>query len=156
MLHLLPKKTPPLNMLLENIGNPSAKRIAKALKVSERTVRRWLAAGIAPHTAMLSLFWISRWGWSDVNAEAVWVADLHMGMAKAYKRERDQLREQLSQLGRIGEFGSANDPAPDVLPGKPANQPPTLPEGTTGATTGSPMQLDTTSDHPAEGLRRAG
>lgn len=113
---------PPLDVMLGDIGSPSATALAKALDVSARTVRRWLQHGHAPRAAMLSIFWLTRWGQHAVHCEAHNAAQLHAGMAAALRTEINRLQAQLDRLARIGDFGSANDPAPGFSrpPGGPA------------------------------------
>jgi hypothetical protein len=117
MLNRLPKRVPSLSDMLVEIGRPKPAQVAKALDVHERTVNRWLREGRAPKPAMLSLFWLTKWGMQWLDAEVFNLAQMHMGMSQALKRELDQakaenlrLQDQIGHLGRLGEFGSANDP----------------------------------------------
>lgn len=112
MLHLLPRPSnlPGYLTLLDDLGMPTAKRLAKALGVSERTVTRWKSSEQAPRAVMLALFWLSRWGQSALRVEAVYTADMARSLVDALTRERDELRAQLQRLGAIGDFGSSNDP----------------------------------------------
>ena len=114
MLNRLPRHMPPLWLMLDDIGQPSPAELARALGVTERTVSRWLKAGQAPHAAMLALFWITRWGQSVVNADAQNQAVTSAGLARSRMEQIEALKGQLQRLGRIAQFGSANDPAPDV------------------------------------------
>lgn len=114
MLHLLPRHTPSLELMLEDLGNPHPRKLAKALGVSERTVRKWRAQEYAPRPAMLAIYWITRWGQNRVHTEAHNEAQLFRGYVNCVKEENEKLRAQLQQLGRIGDFGSANDPSPEV------------------------------------------
>ncbi len=121
VLHLLPRPSslPHLQTLVDDIGSPSSKALAKALGVSERTVRRWMRAGQAPRVVLLALFWVSRWGRSALDVELQHDAMLYRALARSLEKERDDLRHRLQRLGSIGEFGSANDPdtgAPSVRP----------------------------------------
>jgi hypothetical protein len=54
--------------ILDDLGNPPPRRIAKTLGVSVRTVRRWNAAQSAPRSACLALFWMDglKFGLPDV------------------------------------------------------------------------------------------
>lgn len=118
MLNRLPKGMPPLDDMLHDIGNPTAKSLAKALGVSQRTVFRWMARGDdAPRVARLAIFWMTQWGQSIVECEAINTARLYVGYVGALQAEVRELREQLRKLGEIGNFGSANDPAPSVVGG---------------------------------------
>ena len=128
MLNRLPKPTqlPPLQWMLDDIGNPTAQALARALGVTRRTVERWRKAGHAPRAAMLAIYWLTRWGMDAVHCEAHNAAQLHAGMSDCLKREGERLKAEietlnakLARLGRIADFGSANDPASGVeLPAK--------------------------------------
>lgn len=125
MLNRLPVLVVPLSMLIEDIGNPSPKRIAKALGVTERTVKKWIREDIAPRPVMLSLYWLTGWGQSAVHCEAHNAAVMHAGMVGCLRREIALLNARLDRLGRIADFGAANDPAPNVP--LPAMPPPSMP-----------------------------
>ncbi|MBX3619493.1 MAG: hypothetical protein KF891_05820 [Rhizobacter sp.] len=122
MLALIPKSIPSLLLMLDDIGcSPAgagsvrrARALAKALGVGERTVRNWIEQGYAPRPAMLAIFWITRWGQSTVNTKAENDARLYAGYVNCLKAELEELRGQLRKLGELGDFGSANDPAPGV------------------------------------------
>lgn len=116
MLNRLPRHMPPLQVMLDDIGNPSVKEIARALKVHESTVRRWLRDDYAPHPVMLSVFWITRWGLSAVDCEAHNAAVMSAGIARSRKEQIESLEVRIRRLGQIATFGSANDPEPGVVP----------------------------------------
>jgi hypothetical protein len=110
---------PPLWMLIDDIGRPSPRQIAKALDVTERTVKRWLQADQAPRTVMCSLFWLTRWGQHAVHCEAHNDAVMQAGMARNLRDQIERLQQQLAHLGRIADFGAANDPADSVRAARP-------------------------------------
>jgi hypothetical protein len=121
MLDRQPKLMPSLADMLADLGHPSAKTVAKALGISQRTVYHWMQAGCAPRPAMLALFWVTKWGMQWVEADLFNLAQNHMGLSQAMQRELVQaraeiqtLQEQIGRLGRLGEFGSANDPVQGV------------------------------------------
>jgi Homeodomain-like domain len=114
MLNRIPSQLPPLELLLADLGHPSPRAIARALHVSERTVHRWIREEQAPIPVMLALFWVTRWGVSSVNAEAINAAAMQSQLANAHAREVKELQERLRKLGKIADFGAANDPAPGV------------------------------------------
>ncbi len=122
MLNRIPSQLPPLELLIADIGRPSPRALAKALHVSERTVRRWIREEQAPMPVMLALFWVSRWGVSAVNAEAHNAAVMQAQLANAHAREVLELRERLRRMGQIADFGAANDPAPDVERPAPSHE----------------------------------
>lgn len=141
MLNRLPRQMPPLDVMLADIGNPTTREVARALDVTERTVRRWLSHGTAPRPVMLALFWVTSWGLSATDCETFNTAMLNRGLAVALKEEIGRLQARLDRLGRIADFGSANDPAPGVavarltLPVVPTeNQPPSVRTGEPGST----------------------
>lgn len=111
-LGYIPRQVPPLSMLLDDLGNPPARVIARAVGVSERTVQRWIADDSAPRSVLLALFWVTRWGQSTVHAEAHNSARMWAGFARALQDELQQIRSQLAKLGEIGQYGSSNDPLP--------------------------------------------
>lgn len=113
MLNRLPTPTecPDLRYILADLGNPAPAALASALGVSLATVRRWLREDRAPRPVMLTLFWLTRWGISRVDAEAVNAARLHAGRVLALEHENRRLRRELARVVSIGDFGSANDPA---------------------------------------------
>lgn len=152
MLNRFPSATPSLEDMLHDIGNPKPDEVAKALRVSTRTVRRWRADGNAPRPVMLAIFWLTRWGMSLIECEAINLAQLHIGLQRCTREQLEQARAahvaavtelemRLELLVRIGDFGAANDPAPTLrrdlselpviaVPGE--TPPPTGAPGSTG------------------------
>ncbi|MGQ3054327.1 MAG: hypothetical protein ACT6S0_21305 [Roseateles sp.] len=130
LLFFLPKHTPPLAEMLDDICNPSPRALAKALGVSPRTAQRWLVAGEAPRAALLALFFATRWGRADVHSRAENDARAQAALAFHLRTELDKASAKLARLGQIGEFGSANDPAQGVAtePTTPPAAGPTAPE----------------------------
>ena len=110
MLNRLPDNLPSWNLMLDDIGAPSSRQVAKKLQVSERRVRAWCKSDDAPHLARLSVYWLTRWGQSAVNAEAVNLSDLHVAMARCAGTELASARRKLAHLERIADFGCANMP----------------------------------------------
>lgn len=110
MLNRIPRSIPPLSMMLASIGNPTPAELAAALRVSADQVRAWQAADEAPHLAGLALFWLTEWGMSAVDAEAVNAARLHAAMARALADDVQQLRRELARVVALGDFGCANAP----------------------------------------------
>lgn len=116
MLNRLPMTLPPFQMMLDDIGAPTVKEIARALKVSETTVRKWLRNDNAPHPVMLSIFWVTRWGVSVIDCEAHNAAVMSAGQARERQEMVESLEKRIQRLTQIANFGSANDPAPGVVP----------------------------------------
>lgn len=65
-----PRDLPLWHLILGDLGNPPAKRIAKVLDVGVRTVYRWNRSGNAPRSAVLALYWLTRWGRAQVHCQA--------------------------------------------------------------------------------------
>lgn len=130
MLRRLPQQLPPFAMMLDDIGNPSAGHLAKAMGVSEATARRWIAEDAAPRSVLLALFWVTRWGASAADTNAYNDALHHAQEARILRRQLEDLQGHLAQVGQIADFGSANDPLPTVaaMLASPATQPHALPE----------------------------
>ena len=128
MLNRLPRATqmPPLSCMLDDIGRPRPRDLARALGVSERAVRRWQDQDHAPLPVMLAIFWLTRWGHSAVDSDAHNAAVLHAVAAEGARREVAALTEKLARLGQIADFGAANDPAQGVALPTPQ---PTLDDG---------------------------
>ena len=74
------------------------------------TVYRYNRTGNAPRSVCLALFWVTRWGRSQVHAQAVADCQIAVTYANALERETTRLQTELAHVLAIGEFGSANDP----------------------------------------------
>lgn len=109
-----PRQLPPFPLLVDDLGTPDS--VARALRVSPRTVRRWLTAGGAPHAAVLALFWLSRWGRSQLDADMHNAAASHAGMARCLAEEVTRLRAELAHVLAIADTGAANSPSLSVAP----------------------------------------
>lgn len=92
MLSKLPKHTPPLGVMLADLGNPHPLHIARALGVNERTVRRWVSSDQAPRPVLLALFWLTRWGSQWLDADLFNLARTHIGLSEALQKELALLR----------------------------------------------------------------
>lgn len=112
MLHTLPKHMPPLSVMLADISNPNPTDLAKALGVSRRTVYRWIAADAAPRCVLLAIFWMTRWGVSQIHCQAHNDAIQQASIAVSMKAALDAALARVSYLQRIGDFGTANEPMP--------------------------------------------
>lgn len=115
MLHRIPRHIPQLSMMLADLGSPSAVQIAKALGVDKGTAYRWIRNDKAPYPVLLALFWLTRWGVSQVHCEAHNDALRQAQLAACYRAQLEDALAKLDHLGRIGDFGAANDPTPEVL-----------------------------------------
>ena len=105
-----PKALPIWHAILSDLGDPPPRRIARTLGVSLRTVYRWNAAQEAPRCAVMALYWLTRWGQSHVNAQAVNDAVMACGLVDSLEREIKTLRIQLDHVSRLANTGAANGP----------------------------------------------
>jgi len=122
----LPRATslPSISQLLETLNpRPSAQQLARAFRVHERTVRRWIAADHAPVSVRLALFWITPYGTSELDAHLHARATIAAGHVDALRRDNAALRRELSRLLALGDFGAANDPLQLELPIRPVGRP---------------------------------
>lgn len=109
------RRLPSLNEMATDLqATPAA--LASYWGVSKSTAYRWLSVGNAPRAAMLALYWLTRWGLSELEADAQNRANVFEGLAQALQRELWRQREDFTRLARIGHYGSANDPLPHVAP----------------------------------------
>ncbi len=107
----LPRSLPIWQTILEDLGNPPPRRIARALGLGERTVYRYCRTGEAPKVVHLALFWLTQWGRSAVNAQAENDALVACGLLRSLQAEAEQLRHELGRVLELARFGSANDPS---------------------------------------------
>jgi hypothetical protein len=112
MLSFLPShaRLPPLSLIVADLANPSPEQLGRALGVSSRTVRRWIAADQAPRSAVLALFWLTRWGRSELDAHLHAQAVNGASLVRALRRDLDLERSRLSRLVRLADFGASNSP----------------------------------------------
>lgn len=102
---------PTFQQMVEDLGSPSASVVARALGVHKRTVERWSRRGYAPRHVMLGLFWLTRWGRSELNCKLERDAATWAGYSSALKTENEALRRELARLLSAGDFGCANAPS---------------------------------------------
>jgi hypothetical protein len=109
-IHHAPVSLPIWQTILDDLGDPHPKHIAKVLGVGIRTVYRWNREQHAPRVACLALFWLTRWGRSAVDCQAV--NDCHMAMdyANAIERELHQTKTQLGHVLALNGTGASNEP----------------------------------------------
>lgn len=93
-----PRVMPPLALMVEDLGSPTGPQLAAFLGVHPRTVARWLARGHAPRPVALALFWLTRWGRSQVECQAVNDARLFHAQAQAETARAARLAAALEAL----------------------------------------------------------
>ena len=106
--HAAPRVLPSLAFMLADLGQPCALDLAALLDVHPRTVARWMRAGHAPRAAALALFWMTRWGRSQIDAHAVNDARLAHALARSAGDALAASRRENAHLQSVGDFGSAN------------------------------------------------
>lgn len=113
-----PAQLPALSFLLSDLGDPSARDVARFLGVTERSVYGWKRDQQAPRAPTLALFYESSWGQSLVNAESVNAARVARGLVDALERENAALRARVARLEQLETYGAANAPTinPAALP----------------------------------------
>ena len=108
--HLHRLKIPPISVLLSDLGCPSQRSIARAVGVCPRTVRRWIERDYAPRPVMLALFWLTRWGRSELECSAINDARHMAQVADCHRREAEARLAEIRRLLSLGDFGAANSP----------------------------------------------
>lgn len=111
MLHRLPSHVPALSAMLEDLGQPGPRALARSLGVSQRSVQRWIAADCMPRAAGLALYPLTRWGASAAECQAYNEAQLAKALARSLSTENQRLRQLLTDVLRLADFGSANAPS---------------------------------------------
>lgn len=109
MLNRLPRHMPALPVILADIGSPPLDLVARTFGVTVTTVKRWMKHG-APKPVLFSLWWLTRWGMSTLEAEHFNRAQLSHIMCMALQRRVDELLAEVARLERLGDFGAANSP----------------------------------------------
>lgn len=109
-LHHVPRQPPPLSLILDDLGHPPVRDWARAVGVSERTARRWQARDQAPRAVLLALYWVTRWGYSEIESQARHELQTAAALCEALRRDIRALQGRIAHLQAIGHFGCANDP----------------------------------------------
>jgi predicted DNA-binding transcriptional regulator AlpA len=106
-----PKSLPIWQSILDDLGNPHPTRIAKVLGLGARTIYRYNREAQAPRHVCLALFWLTRWGHSQIDCQAVNDCQLAVAYANALEIELRQTRTQLAHVLALGnDSGAANQP----------------------------------------------
>ncbi len=106
----MPSHVPIWHLMMDDLCNPPAQRVARVLGLSLRSIQRYNATGYAPRHVCLALFWLTRWGRSHVNAQAENAASLTASYFRSLKERVTELEAHVEHLIQIGDFGSANQP----------------------------------------------
>lgn len=114
MLNHLPKHLPPFAELLADLGPVEPSKVANALGISERTLRRYMA-GKAPRIARLSLWWLSWNGyttWDEIQRRRYDLARWSLELQRKAGADDHLVRLQALRVVRERPFrGVATPPA---------------------------------------------
>lgn len=112
---------PGFDTLLDDLPTRDARRIARHLGVSTRTLARWKADGNPPRLAYIALFWETRWGVATINCEAINEAATAYGLARSLQARVEQLQARVAYLVGLAAYGCANEPLWDPEGTPPAS-----------------------------------
>lgn len=119
MKFLAPNKVRGQNLLtlfIQELGGP--RLVAKYLDVNERTVYHWMAKGCAPRSAVLALFWESKYGHSLLSTTLQNEVRLLQGQLRVFASQYQRAKDMVTGL-RALHAGAANEPLFDELPDLP-------------------------------------
>lgn len=102
---------PTFRQICDDLGDPTSRELGRLLGVHARTVDRWRAHDLAPRAVLLGLFWLTRWGQSELSCDLHNRASTYTAHIESVKRENDALRRELAWVLSAGDFGSANAPS---------------------------------------------
>ena len=105
-----PRILPIWQAILDDLGCPPVHRVARTLGVSERTVYRWNHGGRPPRMALLALYWLTRWGQSEVDTRATNDAILAVSCLRSLTDRVRELEVDLGHVLALGATGAANGP----------------------------------------------
>lgn len=112
MQHRLPAHLPPFAAMADDV--PCSRAVlACALDVHPRTLARWIDDDAAPRVARLAVFWLTRWGQSQLDADLYNDNQTHAAMANALRTELIASQRQVARLRRAldaAPLDSANSP----------------------------------------------
>ncbi len=106
----LPSSVPSFSILLDDLGHPPPRVIARTFRVTEATVKRWIKTDNPPLAVLYATFWLTSWGRSTVHTEAENAARMHAGLYECLRRQNQALLQKIDHLEALGQFGSANSP----------------------------------------------
>jgi len=106
--------------LLDVLGRPSPREVARYTGVTPRTVERWNAAEVAPKSAMVAMFWLSCYGRSQLECDLVNELRVSQFLTNSLRDDLQQMRVRVAWLEKNGRFDSSNQPFFAPVPGPKA------------------------------------
>jgi hypothetical protein len=100
----IPPTIPVWSLIMEDLAFPDVGSVMRVLGVEADQVQEWNRTGRAPKWACLALFWLTRWGRSEVHQQATHDAIVAVQCLRAVERERDRLAEAVEVM-RVGLAG---------------------------------------------------
>lgn len=100
----VPPTIPVWSLIMEDLAFPDVGSVMRVLGVEAHQVQEWNRTGSAPKWACLALFWLTRWGRSEVHQQATHDAIVAVQCLRAVERERDRLAEAIEVM-RVGLAG---------------------------------------------------
>lgn len=106
----IPRNLPTWAQMVDSVGSPQPRELARWLGLSERTIWNYHRSGQAPRSVMLALFWLTPWGDSALNTDRENEVKVLQSLSNAQGHEIAVLRLRIARLEQIGDFGCANAP----------------------------------------------
>ena len=143
-----------LRTFIDELGG--VKRVHKYLGVTERTIWHWLSTGRAPRSAVLALFWESKWGRSQIFTDQVNEIRLLYQQVHILQDQYQRAKDIVAGLRAI-HAGSANEPVFEELPDLSNRHIPTFdtadPRTATHDSTKAQAAPLTTAQNPCQGVK---
>lgn len=105
-----PSYVPIWPLLMDDLCQPPADRVARILGISARTVRRYNRTGQAPRAICLAVFWLTSWGRNAIHTQAHNDAELAVSYVQALSSRIRELEDAVRHLQVLNATGAANDP----------------------------------------------
>ena len=96
-INRIPKSTPSLLEMMNDLC-ASKKDVAKAMRVHESTVDKWIKNKAAPWSVCVALYWNTRHGHSVISADAT---NRTQELVNRYQSEREINRDLLAKIDKL-------------------------------------------------------
>lgn len=105
-----PRHVPNWHLMMEDLCQPAPEDLGRVLDLSKRSIQRFNAADRAPRAVELAVYWLTTWGRSQLDCQAVNTARVAVGYAQSLERQVRELQALVEQLRGLAQHGAANDP----------------------------------------------